>query len=216
MNKAQSTEAPTAAARACRPGRVGVGYLWPDVEWERRHVAQVWFSDHQIIAENPATTTKESLPCRFCSWAHGRRTARGGSDASAPTFVRGMVRKRQSSSCSFDQRLAVGGRPRRLAAVCRGKGDHTRRRHLVKDGQRVKDGNKRPPHAPLVALAWSSGRRWWPNPQSSLQPPPHQLRPQRCLRPQPGRPTGPVPRRAWAPSLRNALRPLLHDDGPQQ
>ena len=59
LNKAQSTEAPTAAARACRPGRVGVGYLWPDVEWERRHVAQVWFSDHHIIAENPAATTKE-------------------------------------------------------------------------------------------------------------------------------------------------------------
>jgi hypothetical protein len=66
MNKAQSTEAPTAAARACRPGRVGVGYLWPDVEWERRHVAQVWFSDHHIIAENPAATTKE------------RRAAMGG------------------------------------------------------------------------------------------------------------------------------------------
>ena len=59
LNKAQSTEAPTAAARACRPGRVGVGYLWPDVEGERRHVAQVWFSDHHIIAENPAATTKE-------------------------------------------------------------------------------------------------------------------------------------------------------------
>ena len=117
LNKAQSTEAPTAAARACRPGRVGVGCLWPDVEWERRHVAQVWFSDHQIIAENPATTTKESLPCRFCSWAHGRRTARGGSDASAPTLVRRMVRKRQSSSCSFEQRLTVEGRPRRLATV---------------------------------------------------------------------------------------------------
>ena len=38
---------------------VGVGYLWPDVEWERRHVAQVWCSDHRIIAENLATTTKE-------------------------------------------------------------------------------------------------------------------------------------------------------------
>ena len=66
LNKAQSTGAPTAAVRACRPGRVGVGCLWPDVEWERRHVAQVWFSSHQIIAENPAATTKE------------RRAAMGG------------------------------------------------------------------------------------------------------------------------------------------
>ena len=66
LNKAQSTEAPIAAARACRPGRVGVGYLWPDVEWERRHVAQVWFSDRHIVAENPAATTKE------------RRATRGG------------------------------------------------------------------------------------------------------------------------------------------
>jgi len=53
VNKAQSTDAPTAAARACRPGRVGVGYLWPDVEWERRHVAQVWCSDHHIIQDCP-------------------------------------------------------------------------------------------------------------------------------------------------------------------
>jgi len=45
--------------------------------------------------------------------------------------------------------------------VCREKENNTRRRHLVKDGQRVKDGNNRPPQAPLVALAWSSGRRWW-------------------------------------------------------
>ena len=37
----------------------GVGYLWPDVEWERRHVAQVWCSDHHISAENLAATTKE-------------------------------------------------------------------------------------------------------------------------------------------------------------
>ena len=29
------------------------------MEWERRHVAQVWFSDHHIIAENPAATSKE-------------------------------------------------------------------------------------------------------------------------------------------------------------
>ena len=87
VNKAQSTDAPTAAARACPPGRVGVDYLWPDVEWERRHVAQVWCSDHRIIAESPAATTKErraamsgwALPCRFCSWAHGCRTTRGGS-----------------------------------------------------------------------------------------------------------------------------------------
>jgi len=87
VNKAQSTDAPTAAARACRPGRVGVGYLWPNVEWERRHAAQVLCSDHHITAENPAATTKErratmsgrALPCRFCSWAHGRRTTRGGS-----------------------------------------------------------------------------------------------------------------------------------------
>ena len=65
LNKAQSTEALTAAARACRAG-VGVGYLWPDVEWERRHVAQVWCSGHHKIAENRAATTKE------------RRAAMGG------------------------------------------------------------------------------------------------------------------------------------------
>ena len=85
--KAQSTDAPTAAARACPPGRVGMGCLLPDLEWERRDVAKVWCSGHQIIAENPAETTKErratmsgrALPYRFCSWAHGRRTTRGGS-----------------------------------------------------------------------------------------------------------------------------------------
>ena len=50
----------------------GVGYLWPDVEWERRHVAQVWYSDHHIIAEKPGCNyqgTKSGhgreLPCRF-------------------------------------------------------------------------------------------------------------------------------------------------------
>ena len=87
VNKAQPTDASTAAARACRPGRVGVGYLLSDVEWERRHVAQVRCSHHRIIAESPAATTKErratisgrALPCRLCSWAHGRRTTRGGS-----------------------------------------------------------------------------------------------------------------------------------------
>jgi len=87
VNKKQSTDAPSAAARACRPGRVGVGYLWPDVEWERRHVTQVWCSDHHIAAENPAATTKErraalsrlAPPCRFSSWVHGRSTTRGGS-----------------------------------------------------------------------------------------------------------------------------------------
>jgi len=138
LNKAQSTDAPTAAARAFPPGRVGVGYLWPDVGWKRRHFTQVWCSDHHITAENPAPTTKErkaamsvrTLPCRFCSWAHGRRTARGGSgtrgsDASAPTSVRRTARKRQSSPCSFEQRLRVEGCPQRLATVCREKKNHT-------------------------------------------------------------------------------------------
>ena len=137
LNNAQSTDAPTAVARACPPGRVGVGCMWPHVEW-RRHVAQVWCSDHRIAAKNPAETTKErraamsgrALPCRFCSWAHGRRTTRGssgtrGSDASAPTLVRRTARKRQSSSCSFEQRLRVEGCPRRLVAVCREKKNHT-------------------------------------------------------------------------------------------
>ena len=32
----------------------------------------------------------------------------------------------------------------------------------------------------------------------------------------PGRLTGPAPRRSWTPSLRDALRPLLHDGEPQQ
>ena len=59
LNKAQSADAPTAAARACPPGRVGVDCLWPDMEWERRHVAQVWCSNHHIIAENLAPTTKD-------------------------------------------------------------------------------------------------------------------------------------------------------------
>jgi len=139
LNKALSTDAPTAAAaRACRPGRVGVGCRWPDVERERRHVAQVLCSDHRIAAENPAATTKDqratmsgrALPCRFCSWAHGHRTTRGGSgtresNTSAPAFVRRTARKRQSSPCSFEERLTVEGRPRRLAAVCREKKDHT-------------------------------------------------------------------------------------------
>jgi len=138
LNKAQSTDAPTAAARAYPPGRVGVGYPWPDLEWERRHIAQVWCSDHHITAENPAPITKErratmngrALPYRFCSRAHGRRTTRGGSGtrgsgASAPALVRRTDRKRQSSSCSFEQRLRVKGCPRRLAAVCREKKNHT-------------------------------------------------------------------------------------------
>ena len=63
----------------------GMGYLWPDVEWVRRHVAQVWYSDHHIIAEkhgcNYQGTKSEhgrALPCRFCSWAHGRIRTRGG------------------------------------------------------------------------------------------------------------------------------------------
>jgi len=63
----------------------GVVNLWPDVEWERRHFAQVWYSDHQIAAEKPGCNyqgTKSghgrALPCRFCSWAHGRRRTRGG------------------------------------------------------------------------------------------------------------------------------------------
>jgi len=148
LNKAQSTGAPTAAARACPPGRVGLGYLWPDVEWDRRHVAHVWCSDHHKAAESPAATTKErgaamsgrSLPCRFCSWAHGRRTTRGGSgtrgsDASAPTLVRRTARKRQSSSCSYEQRLPVsptvigGGVPRKKSSYLAVDG-----RHLVKNG----------------------------------------------------------------------------------
>ena len=56
----------------------GVGYLWPDVEWERRHVAQVWYSDHYISAGEPGCNyqgTKSDhgrvLPCRFCSWRTG-------------------------------------------------------------------------------------------------------------------------------------------------
>ena len=55
----------------------GVGYLWPDVEWVRRHIAQVRYSDHRIIAEEPGCNyqgTKSehgrALPSRFCSWAH--------------------------------------------------------------------------------------------------------------------------------------------------
>jgi len=45
---------------------------------ERRHVAQGWYSDHQIIAEKPGCNyqgTKSdhgrALPCRFCSWRTG-------------------------------------------------------------------------------------------------------------------------------------------------
>ena len=71
-----------------------------------------------------------ALPCRFCSWAE-LRTARGGSgtrgnDDSAPALVRRTAQKRQSSSCSFEQRLRVEGCPRRLAAVCREKKNHNR------------------------------------------------------------------------------------------
>ena len=76
-------------------------------------------------------------------------------------LVRRMVRKRQGSSCSSDKRLTVEGRPRRLPTVCREKKNYTRRRHLVKDGQRVKGGYRRPPHASPVSLAGSSGHRWW-------------------------------------------------------
>ena len=46
--------------------------------------------------------------------------------------------------------------------------------------------------------------------------PPTSCVPSAASGPSPGRPTGPVPRRAWTPSLRNALRPLLHDDESQQ
>ena len=56
----------------------GVGYLWPDVEWEKRHVAQIWYIDHRIAAEKPGCNfqgTKSghgrALPCRFCSWRTG-------------------------------------------------------------------------------------------------------------------------------------------------
>ena len=58
----------------------GVGYLWPDVEWERRHVAQAWCSNHHITAgklgcnyQGTKSDHGRALPCRFCSWAHGRR-----------------------------------------------------------------------------------------------------------------------------------------------
>jgi hypothetical protein len=116
-------------------------------------VAQVWYRDHHIIAEKRACNYqitksghRRALPCRFCSWAHGSRRTRSGDavehDDSAPTLVRRMVRKRQSSSCSFDQRLAVASRPRRLATVCRKKKNQTRRRHLVKDGKRVKHSDR--------------------------------------------------------------------------
>ena len=66
------------------------------------------------------------------------------SDASAPTLVRRMVRKRQNSPCSFDQRLTVVGRPWRMATVLREKKSHNRRQNLVKDGQRLKHSEQRP------------------------------------------------------------------------
>ena len=134
---------------------------------------QVWFSDRRIIAENPAATTKERRAamggrCPVVS-AVERTRVEQHVDSSATTLARRMVRKRQSSPCSFDQRLAVEGRPRRLAKVCL---ENDNRSRVVKDGQRVKHsdrgegwrsvvGNIIPQHAPLVSQAWSSGRRWW-------------------------------------------------------
>ena len=138
-----------------------------------------------ITAENPAATTKE------------RRAAMGGScpvvSAVRRTGVEQNVvevqwntRKRYFSTSPGsphgpkETELVVLVRPapgsrRSPTAIGDGvpeKKNHTRRRHLAKDGQRVKHsdrgsgwrsmvGNSRPPHAPLVALAWPSGRRWW-------------------------------------------------------